>query len=392
MRILFVSTSSGSRGGGELYLVFLGQALAKRGHTVGLWCADDARMNELATQFGEFGTVARSRYLNTYDHKLRSFRYLFPSSLQECCQQWESFNPDLIHLNKQNLEDGLDLVTLLQKLPYPNVATIHITQSQSSLGAFLGWGRDFIAQRTLQQFQGSLIAISETRSQNLNQFLGNKGKLPEVRTINNGVYIPTAEERNEKRQQARRSKTELKASRLGIAPHQLLIIAVGRMEEQKRPLLFLKWAKYLKPLLPSATFLWVGDGRSAPAWDAWVKQNQAESYIQRLGWQKEVPLYLAAADGFFHPAQFEGLPFALLEAMAWELPCFITPALATELSFPQGVCAIVEENNYKPLKILAAPEQRYSLGKKGHQLVQDKFSRDKMVDQYEVLYGERKLP
>lgn len=383
MRILFVSTSSGSRGGGELYLVFLGEALAKRGHNVGLWCADEARMDELATQFAEFGTALRSRYVNTYDHKLRSFRYLFPSSLQQCRQQWESFNPDVIHLNKQNLEDGLDLVKLLQKLPYPNAATIHITQSQSSLGAFLGWGRDFIARQTLQQFQGTLVAISETRSQNLNQFLGNKGKLPEVTTINNGVYIPTAEERNEKRQQAR--------SRLGIAPHQLLIIAVGRMEEQKRPLLFLKWAKYLKHLLPSVTFLWVGDGRSAQAWDSWVQENQAESYIQRLGWQKDVPLYLAAADGFFHPAQFEGLPFALLEAMAWGLPCFITPALATELSFPEGVCAIVEENNYKPLEILAEPEQRYSLGNKGHQLVQDKFSREKMIDQYEALYRERQL-
>ncbi|MFP4694335.1 MAG: glycosyltransferase family 4 protein [Halothece sp.] len=384
MRILFVSTSSGSRGGGELYLVFLGQALAKRGHTVGLWCSSHSRMDELATQFSEFGTVLRSRYINTYDHKLRSFRYLLPSSLSECRQKWEKFQPDLIHLNKQNLEDGLDLLKLVQQLPYPKVATIHITQSASSLGAFLGGGRDFIAQRALQNFSGTLIAISQTRSRNLSNFLGNNHQAPKVKTIENGVYIPTAEEREAKRQQAR--------SQLGIANNQLLIIAVGRMEEQKRPLLFLEWAKSLKSLLPTAKFLWVGDGRTAPAWDAWVKENNADSYIQRLGWQKDVTLYLAAADAFFHPAQFEGLPFALLEAMAWCLPCFITPSLATELSFPEGVCAIVKENDYQSLKILTEPTQRYALGKKGHQLVQEQFSRDKMVEQYEALYSERQLP
>jgi hypothetical protein len=32
MKILLASSSSGSRGGGELYLIYLGRALAQRGH------------------------------------------------------------------------------------------------------------------------------------------------------------------------------------------------------------------------------------------------------------------------------------------------------------------------------------------------------------------------
>ena len=380
MRILFVSSSSGSRGGGELYLIYLGRELAQRGHTVGLWCSEHPRMDELVSQFSEFGEVLRSRYANTYDHKFRSFRYLFPSSLSDCRQQWENFQPDLIHLNKQNLEDGLDLLNLMESLPYPPVVTIHITQTQTSLGAFLGRGRDWVAGRFLRKFSGALIAISQTRGKNLCQFIGSAEKTPEIQTIENGVLLPSAEERLAKRQKGR--------GHLEIEPDQLLIVAIGRMEEQKRPLLFLEWAKYLRSLLPSVRFLWVGDGRSVTDWEHWVQQNQAEAYIQRLGWQTDVTPYLAAADGFFHPAQFEGLPFALLEAMAWSLPCFITPSLAKELSFPEGVCAIVgETGDYRELKILTETKQRSLLGEKAYQLVQERFSLAKMVERYEALYS-----
>ena len=65
MRILFVSSSSGSRGGGETFLVYLGKALARRGHKVMLWVSDHGRMNEVAGRFEAFGTVQRAEYVNT---------------------------------------------------------------------------------------------------------------------------------------------------------------------------------------------------------------------------------------------------------------------------------------------------------------------------------------
>src|SRR5205809_5773405 len=72
MRILLASSSSGSRGGGELYLLYLGRALAARGHDVILWASSHSRMNELAASFAAFGKVQRSDYVNTYDRRLRS--------------------------------------------------------------------------------------------------------------------------------------------------------------------------------------------------------------------------------------------------------------------------------------------------------------------------------
>ncbi|WYL98996.1 MAG: glycosyltransferase family 4 protein [Gloeotrichia echinulata CP02] len=385
MRILFISSSSGSRGGGELYLIYLGQELAKRGHTVGLWCSQHPRMDELADSFGKFGEVLRSPYRNTYDRKLRCFSDVFPRSHTTYLSQCQAFQPDILHLNKQNLEDGLDLLDWSHHLPIPHLATIHITQTQASLGAFLGKWRDIIAKRKLQRFSGSLIAISDNRGQELSKFLSPfPASVQKIAVIENGVLIPEKSERLAKRQAAR--------SQLGLHPDELLILAVGRMEAQKQPLLFLQWAKNLKRNIPSARFLWVGDGSLAPVWNQWIVEHHAKDYIQQLGWQSDVTPFLAAADGFFHPAKFEGLPFALLEAMAWSLPCVITPSLADELKFPAQVCFVAADNQkFTGLEAFIQPTLRADVAIAGYQLVNQRFSLTTMTDKYEAFY-ESHLP
>src|SRR6185295_14162651 len=72
VKILLASSSSGSRGGGELCLLYLGRALRERGHEVSLWMSDDPRMNELGTAFADIGPVIRADYTNTYERSARS--------------------------------------------------------------------------------------------------------------------------------------------------------------------------------------------------------------------------------------------------------------------------------------------------------------------------------
>ncbi|MGM3308947.1 glycosyltransferase family 4 protein [Anabaena sp. WFMT] len=385
MRILFISSSSGSRGGGELYLIYLGQELAKRGYAVGLWCSENPIMDELADSFSKFGQVLRSPYINTYNRKLRSFTHLFPKTNQECISQWRAFKPDILHVNKQNLEDGLDLLTWSNYLSIPSLATIHITQTQDKLGAVLGKWRDLIAKIALRKYRGILTAISENRGQELTSFISpTTSDLPKIVVINNGVNVPNKIESLAKRQESR--------LQLKLHPDELLIVAVGRMEAQKQPLLFLKWAIHLKCKIPSVRFLWVGDGRLTSLWDQWIIDNNAQEYIQRLGWQNDVTPYLAAADVFFHPAAFEGLPFALLEAMAWCLPCVITSTLLEELKFPQEVCFVAsEKDNFKDLDTLINYQERNAVATAGYQFIKKQFSLEKMVDTYAALYGNIKL-
>ncbi|TAE60385.1 MAG: glycosyltransferase [Nostocales cyanobacterium] len=388
MRILFISSSSGSRGGGELYLIYLGKELAKRGFTVGLWCSANPNMDELANLFAEFGQVLRSPYKNTYNLKFRSLEYIFinkDQNYKNIISQWQEFKPDIIHLNKQNLEDGLDLLDWINHLSIPSVTTIHITQTQATLGAFLGFFRDIIAKSALKKYHHHIVAISENRGIELKKIIQEQNlTLSKIKVINNGVYVPETTERLKKR--------ELSRSQMKLNPENLLIIAVGRMEEQKQPLLFLQWANYLRQHISSVRFLWVGDGRLNSLWDQWVLGNNAQEYIQRIGWQNDVTPFLAAADVFFHPAAFEGLPFALLEAMAWYLPCVITSDLANELKFPSDSYFVIStDNRFEELNKLLTPEAINTVSDTGYHLIKNKFSLNKMVNNYISLYQDSQI-
>jgi hypothetical protein len=94
MKILLVSSGSGSRGGGEIFLNYLGGALAARGHSVMTWMPAHARMNELASQCAKFSQVIRAEFRNTYDHRSRSLATVFNARESDnVARQWAGLNP-----------------------------------------------------------------------------------------------------------------------------------------------------------------------------------------------------------------------------------------------------------------------------------------------------------
>jgi glycosyltransferase involved in cell wall biosynthesis len=90
----------------------------------------------------------------------------------------------------------------------------------------------------------------------------------------------------------------------------------------KHPELLLRAAL---PLLgPGARLLFVGDGPLAPALQAIAAQHPAGRYVSFLGVRHDVPHVLTAFDVFALSSRTEGLPLALLEAMAAGLPIVAT--------------------------------------------------------------------
>jgi glycosyltransferase involved in cell wall biosynthesis len=379
MKILLASTSSGSRGGGELYLLYLGKALAQRGHAVALWVSSHERMDELAAMFSTFGSVHRADYVNTYDRRGRSLAAAFDSATAaRIAAKWRTAGFDCIHLNKQNLEDGLDLLQAAASCGVPGLCTVHLTQDARYLGAKFAGVRDWVAKRALKKYPGLLVAVLEDRRRDLARFLGAENR---TRTIPNGVPIPDLSGRASARVEKRKA--------LGLTDDAMVIIAVGRLVPQKRPLVFLEQAAQIHRAIPNARFVWVGDGGLSEDWDSRAAALGLKDVVQRLGWLRDVDAWLLAADVFLHVAEFEGLPLAILEAMASALPCAISMNLYSEMPFLNDRNSIaVPDGDFSWITSLKNTTRLAELGAAARRLAEEQFSFDKMAESYEALYRQ----
>jgi glycosyltransferase involved in cell wall biosynthesis len=132
--------------------------------------------------------------------------------------------------------------------------------------------------------------------------------------IENGVdlsaFRPDADARREVR------------AELGLPEAAWVVGTVGRLVEDKDPGLLLRAAL---PLLgPDARLVFVGDGPLYPALQAMAARHPAGHCVSFLGARHDVPRLLAAFDVFALSSRTEGLPLALLEAMAVGLPIVAT--------------------------------------------------------------------
>ena len=377
MRILFASSSSGSRGGGETFLIYLGEALARRGHETILWTSSHPRMDEIAARFASFGPVHRADYRNTYDRKGRSLAALLDRATPvRAAREWEALKPDIVHVNKQNLEDGLDLLHATRRLDRPTLCTIHITQSAAFLKAKGAWLRDWVSRRGLSGYRGTMVAVSEPRRAELRGFLENTAR---VTAVPNGVPIPAAQPGAER---------ERRRAELGLSPDDLAIVAVGRMTAQKRPLLFLDIAARIAARVPEAKFFWVGDGPLAADWDARAIALGIAPRAQRLGWREDVAALLGACDLLLHTAEYEGLPLAILEAMAAGLPCAVSETLYREMPFLNDGNSICVSDEKELVRVLQDRPELARRAKAAGALAAAQFSTDTMASAYEELYGK----
>ena len=378
MKILLVSSSSGSRGGGEIYLLYLGRALVQFGHEVTLWASSHHRMDELAESFTGFARVVRCDYTNTYDRGLRSVAsYLDHTSARRIAESWQATSADLVHINKQNLEDGLDLLAAARISKLPTLCTIHLTQSARYLRAVAAAVRDAVSRRSLMAYPGVLVTVLAQRQRDLADFLGDD---PRLRMIPNGVPLFDLTQRDRLRHEKR--------SELGIAANEKLVVAVGRLVPQKRPLEFLEQARLVAPARPEMRFVWVGDGMLADEWDARVRELGLGSVVQRLPWQREVAPLLFAADVLLHVAEFEGLPLAILEAMSAALPCAIAEHLLAEMPFfaPGDVLSVTADGSWA--QALDDDARLAASGARLRGMAEARFSFATMASSYEALYRE----
>ena len=111
---------------------------------------------------------------------------------------------------------------------------------------------------------------------------------------------------------------------LGIRPDAPVVITVGRLEVQKGIADLLRAAAEVLRERSDCQFLIVGDGRDRASLEALAASLGIAESVRFTGSRADVPSLLKAASMFVLPSLWEGMPNALLEAMAAGLPVIAT--------------------------------------------------------------------
>jgi glycosyltransferase involved in cell wall biosynthesis len=109
-------------------------------------------------------------------------------------------------------------------------------------------------------------------------------------------------------------------------PDECFFLAVGRLYPQKAyDVLLLAFAEVARSL-PDAQLVILGEGPLRPALECQIAQLNLTGQVQLPGKVADPFCWYRAARVFVHPARFEGLPNAVLEAMSEALPVIVSDA------------------------------------------------------------------
>jgi glycosyltransferase involved in cell wall biosynthesis len=177
-----------------------------------------------------------------------------------------------------------------------------------------------------------------------------------------------------------------------IAPPAKLLIWVGRMDPVKG-LDYLLDALPLLPADPPTHLLLVGDGPERPRAEARAERLGLRHRVHFTGFRQDIPALLAAADLFVFPSLTEGMPNALLEAMAAGLPVVACDVPGChDLIDNQVNGLLVPPRSARALaaavaQLLADPALARRLGRAARRTVMRSHSQDICHANYAALYG-----
>ena len=182
-------------------------------------------------------------------------------------------------------------------------------------------------------------------------------------------------------------------SELGIADRAWVVAWVGNFKPQKNPLELARVAAALVERDADVHVLLVGDGElRAEVERVLARSLPATRRVHVLGWRRDVPEVLAAANAFLLTSLWEGLPRALVEAFAAGLPAVAHPVDGIRDLLVDGhngfapavgdVAQMVE----RLLWLKHHPDQAARMSEHARAAVRSEFDVDEMVRAQERLY------
>lgn len=168
------------------------------------------------------------------------------------------------------------------------------------------------------------------------------------------------------------------------------VVTVGRLQPPKDPATLLAaWRR----VPPGHRLLVLGDGPLRPALEAAAADLTADGTVTFLGARADVAQALADADVFVLSSRWEGLPFAVIEAMMVGLPVVASRVGGVEEAVVDGLTGfLVPPEDEAALaaaltRLLRDPDLREAMGREGRRRALELFTERAMVEQTAGLYA-----
>lgn len=190
------------------------------------------------------------------------------------------------------------------------------------------------------------------------------------------------------------SATERKARREALGQGDgPLLLNVGRHTEQKGLLTLITAMD--SPLIRSAgaRLLLVGSGPDTKRIQERIRALGVEPAVSLLGHRSDIRELMQLTDIFVLPSVYEGLPLALLEALAMGLPVVASDLPEIREVTTERGARLVPAGRPELLAraiagLVAAPDVRKALAQEGRRCVEERFDLKKNVLRFEVLLRE----
>ncbi|MDY6876433.1 MAG: glycosyltransferase [Chloroflexota bacterium] len=228
---------------------------------------------------------------------------------------------------------------------------------------------------------GDFIAVSDKVAKAMLRTIG--PIQDKVTVICNGVDV--------KRYQKPGDRIKVR-SQLGLQAKTRLVAIAATLKEQKGHRYLIEAMTSIVPRYPELHVLFIGDGDLRGELQAQVKRLGMGDRIHFLGNRSDVPELLAASDFFVLPSLWEGLPMALLEAMATGLPIVATEVSGTvQVMIPNETGILVPPGDAQHLAeaiehIISDATLAQAMGAAARRRVKAEFSAQKQADEHLALY------
>ncbi len=288
--------------------------------------------------------------------------------------------PEIVHTH--SAKAGYIGRTAAHHLAVPRIVhTAHVFPFQWARGLR---GRVYLAlERQVARFTHTLICVGESqRDDALARGLAPPGKF---RLIRNGIEIPAGAPSDGRA--IARAALEIDAARPAVG-------MVARLAPQKGLNAFLQAAQAVLASRPDVVFCVVGGGPlEADIRRRAIALKLSADNFRVLGHREDAAQLYAAFDVLTLSSLYEGLPYVLLEAMAWGVPVVATDVLGSRDVVVDGTTGFLARVNdpahiaEHTLRLLGDAALRARFGAAARQRVAGQFSFTTFIDGHRQLYA-----